>query len=361
MRNRISRPFSHRLVLLVLLAAAWLFGAGSYAQAASFDCKKARTPTEHAICFDETTSKLDEQMASSYFDLLRTAPNSEALRQSQRDWTRLIRNGCGNIECLQQAYTQRISDLRSGHGAELRLSGAFDALYAELDNLPPGISYGRVPPGLEQAVNWLQKSATMESVQGAAALTGLPDTLRYTVRKCGSPNALFLGSRAALVLCYELLQAEWGQHTSRTSPGDPNSGLQEARRLKYGLRFALLHELGHAAFKSRESTGLFGREESAADSFAFYLLLKDAPESESVDSLWGVYSLFQTLGLSQTHYADEHEMPMQRLASFSCMLAARNPQLTRELVNANFLTKDRSARCPREWAAAQRAIVNLRQ
>ena len=116
---------------------------------------------------------------------------------------------------------------------------------------------------------------------------------------------------------------------------------------------------GLASFNTYE--GYLGREESAADSFASYLLLADAPDSELVDALWGVFSLFQSLGEGHQHYADEHESIKQRLANFSCMLAAKSPQLTPKLIESNFLTASRCARCRGEWMSAQRAVMRMRK
>lgn len=48
---------------LALLLSA---GLGSVAKAASFDCNKATTETEIAICADPELSALDELMAEAY-------------------------------------------------------------------------------------------------------------------------------------------------------------------------------------------------------------------------------------------------------------------------------------------------------
>ena len=50
------------LVLALLLSA----GVGSVAKAASFDCNKATTETEIAICGDPELSALDELMGFTY-------------------------------------------------------------------------------------------------------------------------------------------------------------------------------------------------------------------------------------------------------------------------------------------------------
>lgn len=52
----------------------------------SFNCARASTPVEHAICADRALSRLDRRMAERYVAVRRTlpAPAREALRQDQR-------------------------------------------------------------------------------------------------------------------------------------------------------------------------------------------------------------------------------------------------------------------------------------
>ncbi|MCP4381950.1 MAG: hypothetical protein GY798_11155, partial [Hyphomicrobiales bacterium] len=56
-----------------MITAATLLGAlllPGAVQAASFDCTKATTPTEHAICDNPQLSSLDEQTAGLYYTLI---------------------------------------------------------------------------------------------------------------------------------------------------------------------------------------------------------------------------------------------------------------------------------------------------
>lgn len=68
--------------ILVLLAA--LFAAP--ASAASFDCAKAATDIEHAICNDPELSRLDEEMAQVYGQLLPSSRYHKAIQANQRNW-----------------------------------------------------------------------------------------------------------------------------------------------------------------------------------------------------------------------------------------------------------------------------------
>jgi uncharacterized protein len=58
--------YSERLRLAVLVSTFLLSGARTYAQ--SFDCKKASTTIEHAICDHKTLRELDTELADELKD-----------------------------------------------------------------------------------------------------------------------------------------------------------------------------------------------------------------------------------------------------------------------------------------------------
>lgn len=90
--------------------AAILFSAGSVS-AASFDCQKASTQVESAICMDNDLSFLDDQMAEIYNKVLNSRERKEDLRAGQREWISKIRNSCKDTDCLSDAYLDRIESL----------------------------------------------------------------------------------------------------------------------------------------------------------------------------------------------------------------------------------------------------------
>lgn len=83
------------------------------ALAAGFDCKKAATPVEKAICADEKLSELDEYLSRYYAVALDTMPDAAScLKADQRDWVKSSRNSCGSdTKCLTKAYLERLSIL----------------------------------------------------------------------------------------------------------------------------------------------------------------------------------------------------------------------------------------------------------
>jgi uncharacterized protein len=83
----------------------------SSARAASFDCSKAKTETEKAVCKDHAIGSLDEILAGRFRVALKTPNNAESIKKSQTLWLR-DRNKCSaDIDCLFRAYESRNSEL----------------------------------------------------------------------------------------------------------------------------------------------------------------------------------------------------------------------------------------------------------
>jgi len=78
--------------------------------AASFDCNKASTLTDKAICENQKISILDEIMVQDYKVQLKI--DKETTTQNQRDWIRQQRNPCkGDVSCLEKEYLEKLSSL----------------------------------------------------------------------------------------------------------------------------------------------------------------------------------------------------------------------------------------------------------
>ena len=82
------------------------------ANAASFDCAKATTLVENAICSNPALSGLEDQMASLYSQALGQSANTKQFKEDQRAWLKK-RNNCQSESCIKQAYQERLSVLRS--------------------------------------------------------------------------------------------------------------------------------------------------------------------------------------------------------------------------------------------------------
>jgi len=110
------------LALLASLACA------PAASAASFDCAKAGTPTEKAICRDPAVSKLDEDVAAAFKATLAFWPAGDwkaYILTEQRNWLKDRNSICkADADCLKQDYERRLIYLKS---PDLKWTGRYVA------------------------------------------------------------------------------------------------------------------------------------------------------------------------------------------------------------------------------------------
>jgi uncharacterized protein len=120
---------------MAIVGVCLILSITSGARAASFDCKKASTDVEHAICDDPKLNVLDEQISGHYRHLLSESPASKVsdIRTAQRTWL-AGRDGCkgaaeGLKVCLQAKLAAR----------EKELDASADAANTALDRIIAGI------------------------------------------------------------------------------------------------------------------------------------------------------------------------------------------------------------------------------
>lgn len=80
----------------------------------SFDCSKAKSTSEVAICADAGLAKLDQELGHAYAARLSSlGPEVEALRIEQRKWIKTRNDACGgDVNCLSRVITERIAVLK---------------------------------------------------------------------------------------------------------------------------------------------------------------------------------------------------------------------------------------------------------
>lgn len=79
--------------------------------AASFDCVMASTSIERLICSDKELSRLDAVLSVEYKEQLKNISEKESFTAEQRDWLRLERDACLDVDCLIKSYKKRIRDI----------------------------------------------------------------------------------------------------------------------------------------------------------------------------------------------------------------------------------------------------------
>lgn len=83
------------------------------AGAASFDCAKAKTDVEKAICGDPVLSSLDEQLNKAYQAAMKSSEAAGDIQAQQQQWLIGTRDKCQDKACWQNAYQARIAELTS--------------------------------------------------------------------------------------------------------------------------------------------------------------------------------------------------------------------------------------------------------
>lgn len=97
-----------------------LFLTSNTALAAGFDCKFAKSSVEKLICADTGLSKLDDQ-TKVLFDKIEgetaghdgeTGELIDPAGKEQTHWRKTVRDKCGDVACLKDAYTTRLANMR---------------------------------------------------------------------------------------------------------------------------------------------------------------------------------------------------------------------------------------------------------
>lgn len=129
----------------LLLALGLLLVLAGGASAASFDCRKAETAIEIAICDNPALSDLDERMADAYGTAIDglSKPALATMRRGQRSWLDFVQRVCSddgeipdaysdaNVECLQLEFTNRTSVLETARqfdGWRVYLDQSYEAI-----------------------------------------------------------------------------------------------------------------------------------------------------------------------------------------------------------------------------------------
>ncbi|MCX7068334.1 MAG: lysozyme inhibitor LprI family protein [Methylococcales bacterium] len=94
-----------RVVSLLLLVMCV-----STTQAVSFDCQKAKTFIEKAICQNPDLSELDDELGSLYQLALTDNKNPAVFKKQQLGWL-AQRDSCQTVDCVKKSYKQRIATL----------------------------------------------------------------------------------------------------------------------------------------------------------------------------------------------------------------------------------------------------------
>jgi len=91
-----------------------LAAASTFAYAASFDCGKGVTPVEKSICAETGLSRLDEELNQAFHDARLNESTRASVIAQQKIWLKEVRDKCGSVQCLIDAYVHRIDAVKRG-------------------------------------------------------------------------------------------------------------------------------------------------------------------------------------------------------------------------------------------------------
>lgn len=111
MSQTLRKKVSCRIGPLMWINWVLLFGIPVPSQGASFDCAQAKSFAEKSICSDPELSKLDDNLAVRYREVLNKNRDQKSVRTDQREWLR-ERNTCSSTSCLSKTYKLRIDQLQ---------------------------------------------------------------------------------------------------------------------------------------------------------------------------------------------------------------------------------------------------------
>lgn len=120
------------IVSSIALAGGLLVGQGvtplaSTAQAASFDCTRARSADERAICGNRVLEDRDVELSVLYGLITKLVPmgSRDVIRREQTQWLSQ-RGRCGaDIPCLRRTYDRRVASLRATIDSRVVSAGPF--------------------------------------------------------------------------------------------------------------------------------------------------------------------------------------------------------------------------------------------
>jgi uncharacterized protein len=111
---------------MILSVALGVSAFSGHAEAASFNCGKAKTPTEKTICGKATLNILDQRMGAKYAGLMKAigagSSRGSSIRAEQVWWLGQ-RDACGaDATCLRVIIGTRIKEL-DAYSAQVAAGG----------------------------------------------------------------------------------------------------------------------------------------------------------------------------------------------------------------------------------------------
>ncbi|MEP6945963.1 MAG: DUF4344 domain-containing metallopeptidase [Acidobacteriota bacterium] len=213
-----------------------------------------------------------------------------------------------------------------------------NAKYAEIDRQV------RAEKLLENAADKLNKALI------------LPHDIKLRTKDCGDSNAFYDPDDPSVTVCYELME-----HFYQVFRSSGVSSDKAYDKMFDAVRFAFLHEIGHALIDTYKLP-VTGNEEDAADRCSAYVNLEELGD-DGVKAVFAAAEAFQIeskqSGTAKRDLADEHMLQEQRFYNSLCMIYGSNPTKYSNILTQGYLPKERAVRCESEYQRTADSWRNL--
>lgn len=217
------------------------------ANAASFDCAKASTQQEKAVCANPTLSALDDKLAESYRNARAVSQDPAKLKSEQIEWIKEVRKCAVETSCIERLYTSRLSELNpqpvkptmAPVASAAPIDASAPAVEVQASATQPSASAIAEAPAapVESAVVPLPAPVALEekvvNVEPNASIFSNPDYQRYAL--------IAFGGILTLIAAYFLLKylISFAKRTALKASSAARAGVtklsEEADSLKEGL------------------------------------------------------------------------------------------------------------------------------
>jgi hypothetical protein len=174
----------------------------------------------------------------------------------------------------------------------------------------------------------------------------LPHNIILRTKDCGAVNAFYSADERAVTVCYELMQHFYEVFRRNRLNEEKAYGKMFA-----AVRFAFLHEIGHALIDVY-NLPISGNEEDAADRCSAFINLTElgADGADAVVAAAEAFSIESKNGArDKRNLAGEHLLEEQRFYNSICLLYGSDAEKYAYLLEENYLPRERVENCPQEY------------
>jgi len=184
----------------------------------------------------------------------------------------------------------------------------------------------------------------------------LPHDINLFTKDCGEVNAFYNSDKHSVTVCYELME-----HFYKVFRSDGLNDEKAYDKMFDAVRFAFLHEIGHALIDTY-NLPITGSEEDAADRCSAFINLTELGE-DGVNAVVAAADAFHIEAKNNSpgkrNLADEHLLQEQRFYNSLCMLYGSDAEKYAYLSDDRYLPRERAVRCPQEYERTVQSWSNL--